>query len=356
LYRFIQKLGGPDTGPSYIRIKEALERLTGVTITTDGWWDNKTKSHRTKIFHIIDQVAFADPKDKKESSEFTWSRVMFASIRANNIKYLDFGLWRSLQTQIAKRLYRLLDKRFYKAEHVRYNLFELCHEKIGLSRNLKYRSNLIQKLTPAINELKDVEFIRKVGFIADDVTFYRGAGNNSAIRGEMESETQTTARTAPNNRKPRSQQERSSDPKDQLINNLVERGVNRRWASKYLRDAGNEALLRIEALIEYFDQIVKTDRTKVKFPGGFLRTMIEENWTLPPNFQSSRRRKEQEKANEKPISAGPRLDILAEDEAYETWWNAEVDKAISTKSQEAMETLKAQVREEMHRRFSKELD
>src|SRR5438128_1634185 len=40
-YSFIQKLGWSDKGQSYHRLKETLDRLTGVTIQTDGWCDNK---------------------------------------------------------------------------------------------------------------------------------------------------------------------------------------------------------------------------------------------------------------------------------------------------------------------------
>lgn len=356
LYYLIQKLGWPDSGQSYKRVKEAIERITGITIQTNGWWDNKSKSYRTtKIFHIIEQAAFANLEKKEGLSEFTWSRTVFASIRANNLKYLDFGLFRSLKTQIAKRLYRLLDKRFYKVDCVRYNLFELCHEKLGLSRNLKYRSNLIQKLTPGIQELKDADFLKKAEFITDYVTFYRGAKAKDAIPEEVESTAKTNTRRATNIRT-QPLQEKSSDPKDQLVNKLIERGVDRRWVSKYLRNIDIESLARIEDLLEYFDYIVKVDRTKVKSPGGFLRTMLEENWALPPNFKSNRHQKPAEKANEEAIPSGPHVDIFAEDKAYQDWWNSEVDAAIAAKSTEEIDLLGEQVQEEVHRKFSREMN
>ena len=358
VYNFIQKLCWPYSGQSYKRIKEALGRLVGVTIETDGWWDNKAKAYRTKFFHIIDQITIAEPKDESALSEFTWSETIFASIQANNLKYLNFGLLQGFKSQIAKRLYRILDKRFYKTNHARYNMFELCHEKIGLSRKLQYRSNLIQKLTPAITELKTIGFLEKIKFIGDDVIFYCGERNNQIISDNTKIGIESKAQTKKNNdTKIELQNEISvdpSDPKELLSNELVKRGVDRRWASNYVHSAIGESLVKTADLIEYFDQIVRTDKTKVKFPGGFLRTMLEEEWALPPNFQFHRRQ-QQSKTNENKAVTNQNINLFEADETYRIWWNGQIDTALKARSQTDREELESEIKEQMQKKFIKEL-
>ena len=57
-YDLIKRLGWPDKGGSYKRLKGALDRLLGVTITTRrAFWDKAQQAYVDVGFHIIDDYA-----------------------------------------------------------------------------------------------------------------------------------------------------------------------------------------------------------------------------------------------------------------------------------------------------------
>ncbi len=79
---------------------------------------------------------------------------MWQSFQSGNLRSLDYRFWQSLESPISKRLYRLLDKRFYKREAITFDLHCLAFEKVGLSRNM-HTGQIKEKLKPAHEELKD---------------------------------------------------------------------------------------------------------------------------------------------------------------------------------------------------------
>src|SRR4051812_9424706 len=81
----------------------------------------------------------------------------------------------SLEYSAAKRLYRFLDKRFYKGPHWVFDLAEIAFERVGLSRN--YARNVAkikEKLQPAVEELEDIGFLEPM---ARDDRYFKDAGN-----------------------------------------------------------------------------------------------------------------------------------------------------------------------------------
>jgi hypothetical protein len=69
-----------------------------------------------------------------------------------------------LSSAVTKRLYRYLDKHFWYRSKISINLFTLCHEKLGVSRNYKYQSMLRQQLDPAAEELIKRGFLSEVQY------------------------------------------------------------------------------------------------------------------------------------------------------------------------------------------------
>src|SRR3954453_20219100 len=64
-----------------------------------------------------------------------------------------------LSNSTAKRLYRFLDKRFHHKPDWTFDLKELAHEHIGLSRRYEGQAHLKRKLQPAIAELEGIAFL-----------------------------------------------------------------------------------------------------------------------------------------------------------------------------------------------------
>jgi hypothetical protein len=111
-----------------------------------------------ETFHIIDRLTEIKEADGKERAAFVWNDVLFNNLRSGHLKTLDLEIYRRLKNPTAKRLYRLLDKRFYHQKKVEFDLIELTHHKIGISQN--YQGNLNQRLELAIKELEDVGVIK----------------------------------------------------------------------------------------------------------------------------------------------------------------------------------------------------
>jgi hypothetical protein len=120
----LRLLGWNNEGRSYKRLDESLQRWVGVTLHYDNcWWDNRSKRHGDATLHILESTFILEGKAKSEDdgnqemlplSSFTWNKDFLASCHADNLKYLDVGVYFSLTHSPAKRLYRFLDKRFYK--------------------------------------------------------------------------------------------------------------------------------------------------------------------------------------------------------------------------------------------------
>ncbi len=77
---------------------------------------------------------------------------------------MDTGIYFSLSTPLARRLFRYLDKQRYDAKATyRMGLTKLAFEKLGMSRNY-YPSQIKRELQPAHDELIDKSFLRKVSY------------------------------------------------------------------------------------------------------------------------------------------------------------------------------------------------
>ena len=113
-YELIHRLGWPDKGGSYRRLKAALDRLLGVTITAQqAFWDKSRQSYVDVGFHIIDDYAlYNEPRGRKPSgagrplprSYVAWNEVIFTSFQAGNIKQLDTGFYFGLRSAVSRRL------------------------------------------------------------------------------------------------------------------------------------------------------------------------------------------------------------------------------------------------------------
>jgi len=99
------------------------------------------------------------PKDPRAGmSSIEWNRVVYDSFQAGWLKKLDFGLLVELRSHLSKRMYRFLDKHFYKKSRWVYDLENFASEKMAMSRNY---SNWKRKdrLKPAIRELEQKGFL-----------------------------------------------------------------------------------------------------------------------------------------------------------------------------------------------------
>ena len=84
--------------------------------------------------------------------------MIFQSFQTGNLKQLDLEFYLKLRLPTTKRMYRFLDKRFYRRCRLDFDLRTLACEHIGLSRSYA-PTELKRRLKPALEELERLGFL-----------------------------------------------------------------------------------------------------------------------------------------------------------------------------------------------------
>src|SRR5262249_9546001 len=91
-------------------------------------------------------------------SSFRWNEVIFRSFQSGNLKQIDLEFYLKLRLPTTKRLYRFLDKRFYRRSRLEFDLRTLACEHVGLSRSYA-PTELKRRLKPALDEMEQLGFL-----------------------------------------------------------------------------------------------------------------------------------------------------------------------------------------------------
>ena len=260
-YELLRLLGRPVDGRNYRRVSESLDRWAGTLVISDrAWWDKKRKSWVKDTFNIIDRVNLVDKESRPSShvphqrSWLIWGDFMWRSFQAGNLKQLDFEFWKTLRWATSKRLYRLLDKRFWHTPIVTFDLHVLAYEKLGLSRTM-HTGQLKQKLGPANDELRD-----------------RGVCDAKITRRERGRWQVVYTKKA-------DKCDRGRRVNSTLAQELIDRGVT---AEEAPRLAGKYAQERISEKIRLFDWHKSGGR---RIEAGFLVKAIRDDYSLPEQLR-----------------------------------------------------------------------
>ena len=238
------------------------------------FYDKARKSWVNRDFGIFDNL-FVYEREEEERGDapadswLVWNEVVYESFQAGYLKKLDWDLYCRLKDPVAKRLYRFLDKRFYRSETLTLDLQELAFNKVRMSSN--YNTAQIKRaLTKGIRELEaiwelrpmeDEERFRKLARGKWEIVFER-----KKKRKKLRTETQVLCPAA---------------------SELQKRGVSEQVAAEL---AGAYPKDRVQQMIELFDW--HTERGEAR-GAGFLVAGIksETPYKLPAGFQSSEEKK-----------------------------------------------------------------
>jgi hypothetical protein len=284
-YELIELLGWPQSGQSYRRIEEALHRWVGVVLMYENaWWDNAAKSWVDEQFHVLDNVTLYDRERWRTSaksgrngkgdrvgskadkpplplSSFRWNEVIFQSFQSGNLKQLDLEFYLKLRLPTTKRMYRFLDKRFYRRSRLDFDLRSLACEHIGLSRSYA-PTELKRRLKPALEELEQLGF----SYVK------RGCWRIIFIRG---------GRATADAQDPAAREEHQPG---ELIEALKARGVTARTAQELV---DTHPASRVRTKIEVFDWLIKNEDRRVgKNPAGYLVVSIRSDYQAPVDYQA----------------------------------------------------------------------
>ena len=308
-YELIELLGWPQSGASYRRIEEALHRWVGVVLMYENaWWDNTEKSWVDENFHVLDNVTLYDRERRKRASKsnkvvpgkavvarrpkkvgtegdplplssFRWNEVIFESFQSGNLKQLDLEFYLKLRLPTTKRMFRFLDKRFYRRERLDFDLKILACEHIGMSRSYA-PTELKRRLKPALEELEQLGFLEPLS--AEDRYSWVSKGSWRILL--IRAQPQPTTEAQPPERVA-------------LLDGLVARGVSQRVAQDLVSSV---PLGRIRTKIEVFDWLVKNEDKRVgKNPSGFLVASIRSDYQNPDDFADvAKKEQKQQKTDE----------------------------------------------------------
>jgi hypothetical protein len=281
-YQLIRLLDWRNESKSYERISESLSRWLGVTLYYDkAWWSKEENCWVDEKFHILDNVTILD-RERRYSrmrsaeqdptagySSFVWNDVVFSSFKAGYIKELDFSLYKSLSSPVAKRIYRFLDKRFYHRDSLRFKLKEFAFDHVGLSRNY-HNGEIKRRLIPAIEELERAQFLQPLSATERFVSVSRGCWEINLIK-EGADRTSLVSNTA-------NQNVVSNRPL--VLDALESRGVSTGVAKQIVADFSETT---IQEKVSLHDELLaKNDSRMSRNPAGFLVSAIRNDFPVTP--------------------------------------------------------------------------
>ncbi|MBX9626145.1 MAG: replication initiator protein A [Gemmataceae bacterium] len=348
-YQLLRLLDWPDKGQSYRRLEESLKRWVGVTLYYEkAWWDKAEQAWVDEHFHIIDNVSIYDLEARRRKqrrtgqvelplSTFAWNDVIFQSFQAENLKKLDLRVYFGLRLAPARRMYRFLDKRFYRRGRWQFDLREFACEHVGFSRTYD-NAQLRRKMQPAVEELEAAGVLEPLALTERYLQVRRGEWKVLFIR---------------------KQEPPAVAPATKLLQavkaELVQRGVTPATAAE-LVDA--HSVERLRTKLEVFDWLAENrDPRLSKNPAGYLVQSIRDDYVPPKGFEPAAEREAKKRATEERRARQQEAQArrVAEEEAkraaerapVELYWNALTPDQQRELEAEAVRTADPWVREKL---------
>lgn len=275
-YDLIQFMGWPNTGKSYKRLDQSLDRWISTSIHYENWWDDVSGSYCRRSFNVLNDFKTVSTTAQAGQSELPLSYVEFTPAFLQTWagswpKSLDLQTYYKLRGPVAKLAYRFLDKRLRAGREDSFDLRAFATQHLGLKGETSTGkplppSKLRERLTKAIDELEEV------GFLA-------AASSEERYRDFDGKEPRIYLRKA-----------RPQAPKNPLVDALVERGVFQATAEKLVSDPSIPED-RIRDQIEAVDWLIeKGGRSVPEKPDGYLVAAIRNGYSLPAGFESRQQR------------------------------------------------------------------
>lgn len=323
-YEIIKLLRWADETRNYERVSTSLRRWKGLSIYSDrAFYDHEEKSWVNRDFGVFDNLNIYRKEVEQRGtapgcSTFVWNEVMYRSFQAGYMKRLDWGLYTGLESAIAKRLYRFLDKRFYHSDRLELDLWELALHKIRLSPDY----NVAQLKRVLMKGLTELETAWDLKPLPVEKRFVKeGKGNWKVVLERKPKRSRALnelARELPIGSTLElgplvGTQPASTHDQDQLITRLTKRGIGPGAADDLV---GAHPLGTIQSMIELFDWY--NDKGQTRGP-GFLVNAIKHpaNIALPKGFQSSEDKGKQNAAQKNRIALKREFTTRREREAAE---------------------------------------
>jgi hypothetical protein len=335
-HRLIQDLGWPVNQQSYDRVQLGLDRLVATTYTAINHYPDPKGRDCVKrmAFHLMEAYQIHDsrhPDAQLPPSWFRWSQEVQDLLQTRQLKTLDLGVFRTLKRPVSQAMYRYLHTRHLDGKaSFEENLIEYACERLGLSRDFRWASDLKRTLDHGHKELIERGLIARA-------TYERMRGEKGerpqqkvvicyptpAGAGERGEAPMPARCSRPDPASPQGilslpdappTADLAPLPSCSLTERLVEIGITR---------SVGEALVAtrpevVERQLQYWPH-----RPAIQNPGAALRRAIEEEWAAPEGWkrvQAKPPRPARAPARKKgvPKRGGEEPDEAAT--AFDAWW------------------------------------
>ncbi len=344
----IDILGMTHGGKNYREIWEWLRRMTLTGVESQGVvYFAGRKKYARDLFHVFQRsVAVGEVLEDGSVAEENYVWLSDWQLENLNNRYtlpIDYEVYRTLQSHIAKALVPLLQIWFYASRRQRAEkrYSELC-ALLGLQR-FASPSRIKQQLEPSLQELAEKEFISDWELLktTDEADYKLCLGAGAAFISAADTRTRDGA--------PRL----LSGQQNEVLAALVARGVREDRARQILLDLPEDQPVMDQ--LEWGDaEIGRKQRTRdpIANPPGFYIYLLRSNYAVPADFETSRKRALREQARQRDMDARARqaqaeLDKYALRERYDAWVLEETERYIREKVPPA--AVERRLREHMKR-------
>jgi hypothetical protein len=290
VYQLLRIIGWQTSTKNYRRVNDALNRWLGVSLYYDNAWrDKATNQWVNQKFHFLDNVEIykqgsATTSGKEGISSVKWNEMVFRSFQSGNLKALDFQVFRQLDTAIAKRMFRFLDKRFYMRTRLSFELERFAFDKMGLPRGYADSAQIKRRLMPGIEELEAAGFIKAVP--ASERFSKARSGDWEVHFEKKQSETEVE------------QPKLNLDVEDlsPTEGRLVGHGVTRAQARRMVSEFDDERIVAQLEALEYL--LIRDDGRAPDNRAGWLVAAIQGNYAMPKGFKSQEQKEAEARSKE----------------------------------------------------------
>lgn len=187
LHELILLMDLEPSGRTYDEVKRSLRRIAATVLESDNaFWSSGQQRHISDTFRLWD-VAFDAITDRNGSGsrhQIEFGKLFRRSFEEQYLRGLDIDFFWSLQSPVAKRLYRLIDLKRAGSRSWTTDLFELQkHIPIG---PYSYVSKIREKLLAAHDELLERGFLSDIVYPQKTEILYTVSEPFSSRREELE--------------------------------------------------------------------------------------------------------------------------------------------------------------------------
>ena len=339
-YDLLKRLGWPINATYYTRLETSFKKLAAVRVEAINAFGDRARKRFVNmgLTFIQEWKLNSETRGGEKSSYILWSDRIADSINQELTRYLDASFYfEELTSAIERRLFRYLDNYFdNKQFSLVLNVRDLSHEHLGVSRQYKYISQVMQRLEPALNTLVEKGYLESWLLSGENLYVYKRPDFGARVQLALP----FLAACEP------AGPDAGADMRI-LERLLVERGVVPAVSSRLCHDDTAEQRDRIDRAIRYLDGELALGK-RFANPGGFLVSLIGRG---APN--QSDRNASTSRATP-PVAASPQPTAPAKprstyevEYAYQTYLNELGLRAYEALSPDELAKLVGEKREEL---------